>query len=147
MADGGRKPKHPALKKAEGNPGGRPIPKVPAHDKLNTDPPPWLDALAVTVWERVVDAVNPALFARWDEDLLGGYCQHMSNAIAASKVVQKKGLTDDRGNKRPEVNIFRDSLHNARLIASELGLTPAARAKGILPHEQEEESGDWDFLE
>ena len=54
----GRKPIPAEIRKLQGNPGRRPIPKAPKTDPVDGSfpPPAWLDIEAKKEWRRVVKA-------------------------------------------------------------------------------------------
>ena len=125
--------KSPEEKLLAGNPGKGFIPDVPDLDPIVCVAPSWLDAAAVAIWDRVAgELAERGLLRDIDRDLLGAYCQHLANGIAAQMVINEHGLVNDVGKKRPEVLIMRDSFETARLTAKELGFTPDARYRGRL---------------
>lgn len=125
--------KSPQEKRLAGNPGRYPIPETVDLDPMVCIAPSWLDAAAVTIWDRVAGELSDrGLLRDIDRDLLGAYCQHLANGIAAQMVINEHGLINDVGKKRPEVLIMRDSFETARLTAKELGFTPDARYRGRL---------------
>ena len=134
MASGGKKPKPPELKVIEGNKGKRSIPVLPDLIELDCDPPEYLDAEGVKVWKRIIIEIGSKnLLKSLDEELLGDYCVLCSLAINFAKDLKKKGGRMKDGKLAPAVQGFRDATHHARLMAAELGLTPSARHRGILP--------------
>ena len=133
MAQRGIKPTSPAEKAARGNPGERKLVEVPELDGLLVVAPYWLDSQAVGIWERVVGEIGDKdMLVNLDRDLLGMYCQHIANGIAAQTYINDNGLTDSKGKKHDEVLIMRDSFDKARLVLAELGLTPSQRFRGTL---------------
>ena len=143
MAQRGIKPTSPAEKAARGNPSGRKLTKVVELDGLLAVAPYWLDSQAAGIWERVVKEIQDKdMLVNLDRDLLGMYCQHISNGIAAQTYINDNGLTDSKGKKHDEVLIMRDSFDKARLVLSELGLTPSGRFRGIHGGKGDKETKD-----
>jgi len=127
-----------ALKKLEGNPGKRPLPKnEPQPDPSMPKMPWWFDYHARQEWQRICPELHRlGLLTSIDRAALVGYCMAYSRWLKAERELLK-GLTyekiDANGNKKrinkPEVNAARDALNQVRLFCVEFGLTPSSRAK------------------
>ena len=135
MPPRGGKPKTQAQKRAEGNPGKRPIPPAPDLDGLSESPPDWLDAVGAGVWHRVVgELVRRGILADIDRDMMAHLCQLQSQALSLLDDVRDGGMIDSKtGWERAAFKAYRATVKDMRLLSSELGLTPTARARGVLP--------------
>lgn len=143
MAQAGRKPKPAELKEAEGNPGGRPIPEQPDLGAMDALAPDWLDGVGAAVWMRVAGELSAlGLLKDADRDLMASYCQHVSNGMQYQRILNEEGLMKD-GKAHPAASEMRQQFYQARLIASELGITPTARARGILPVPTGKDRDEW----
>ena len=145
MAASGRKPKAASVKVAEGNPGGRPIPEQPDLEGMDDLAPDWMDAVGTAVWMRVAGELSRlGLLKDADKDLMASYCQHVSNGMQYQRLLNDEGLMKD-GRVHPAASEMRQQFYQARLIAAELGITPAARARGILPVPKDAKGDEWEF--
>jgi P27 family predicted phage terminase small subunit len=130
----GRPPKPAALRKLEGMAGHRPLNEVEELKPRGPlgDPPDFLSPQARAVWQRVADAMPVGVIASADLDLMVAYVQAVSLLEEACRELQKTGAVIMGANDLLVVSPWcrvqiRQSLLVLRL-ASELGLTPAARA-------------------
>lgn len=136
----GRNPKPTELKVLQGNPGKRKLnkdaPKAPVLD--DKTPPDFLDEKAKEEWERVIPGLTKiGTLTTSDAMILAGYCQHFSRWIKAEQDIADHGLTyetyTETGNKiirkNPNVEIAKQAAHEMRAFASDLGMTPASRAR------------------
>jgi P27 family predicted phage terminase small subunit len=136
----GRPPKPTRLKLLEGttrkdraNPAE---PKPPAA-RAKEAPPRWLRTSSHPWWKRIRPLlVQMQVLTGADPVALGLLCDALADYMAARAVVAKQGATfetnGDAGlmiRQRPEVAIAADSWRRAKLMLTEFGLTPAARAK------------------
>ena len=68
-----------------------------------------------------------------DTESFARYCQHLRNAYAAQKIINKEGvlLADANGNlkKHPAVQVHRDNSLAALRYEEQFGLTPSARMR------------------
>lgn len=140
----GRKPKPPALKILEGNPGKRPIntaAPVPRKD-LKAKAPVWLESEAKREWRRVAPELERlGLLSHLDQQALAQYCQAYARWRAAEEVLSREGLTYEYTNKagavnilaRPEVGISNAAQKIMRAICVEFGMTPSSRGRLVLP--------------
>ena len=145
----GRKPKPPALKILEGNPGKRKIETdIPQPDDRIPTCPYWLEEDAKVEWMRVAPELNRlGLLTRVDRAALAAYCQAYARWMAAEKVLTADGMTCEYTNKngstnstlRPEVLVVRQYLQIIRAFCVEFGLTPSSRARMVLPKDEEDD--------
>ncbi len=145
----GRKPKPPALKILEGNPGKRRIEMdIPQPDGRIPTCPPWLEEAAKVEWMRVAPELNKlGLLSRVDRSALAAYCQAYARWQAAEAVLSSEGLTYEYTNKngstnttlRPEVLVAKQYLQFLRAFCTEFGLTPSSRARMVLPKDEEDD--------
>lgn len=111
--------------------------------------PTWLNAEGKKVWKRVAAQLKDMqLLFEADQDVLNAYVQAVVMHQEASKVVQREGITvpgrRDEFVKNPALQVVRDSATLIRMLAGELGLTPAARSR--LKSENTEKAQDLDSL-
>lgn len=99
-------------------------------------PPLWLDDIATEEWKRTEKLLREDEnkdFTLKDVKALEAYCINYSKWKQAELVLIKKGLTFrcDSGyiQQRAEVSIANNAQKEFRAWATELGLTPKARAK------------------
>ena len=140
----GRKPKPTAVKRAEGNPGKRPLnenepqpaagkPKAPRH----------LSSVARTHWHATLAVLFPTgVITLAESDLLATYCEAYARWRQAKEELRpKKGkdgfrgggliVTNAAGNpvRNPLLNVLADAEKTMMRCMSELGMTPSARAR------------------
>lgn len=154
----GRKPKPPALKLLDGNPGKRKIP-TPAVVSGAPDCPEWLTDEAQAEWDRVVpDLDAKGLLDKVDRAALTAYCQAVSILKEAEAAIEDHGIItfmirkayrDEDGNEieieasatpNPAVRIAAQAATTVRSFASEFGLTPVSRARLPTSNEPDEDS-------
>lgn len=151
----GRKPKPPQLKLIEGNPGKRKIPEIVKPEIRGQPPkcPAWLVPEAKKEWKRIAKVLHETeLLSELDVAALAAYCQSYARYIDAERKISQAGEKMVRLGKfgvsevlRPEVYYSKMNLNFVRLLCSEFGLSPSARARMVLPGEKEEDPFD-DFL-
>lgn len=154
----GRKPKPTAIKVAEGNPGKRrlnrgellEVPIAPA-------PPSYLSAAARREWEKLIPVLlRRRTIAEEDQTMLASFCEAVATLNEARRMMagmeDKKRLLVTTGRRvtekvdakgkvvsrdtaggnvqvNPLLYVIRDQVATIARIASEFGLTPAARAR------------------
>lgn len=151
----GRKPKPTELKVLQGNPGKRKLnteaPKAPALD--DDTPPDILDKKAMEEWKRVIPGLRKTgVLTTVDVMCLAAYCQSYSRWYEAEKVIAKNGTTysgytkngDEIIRKNPNVDIAKQAMHEMRAFASELGITPASRAR-VNGKQADKKKSAWDL--
>ena len=144
----GRKPKPPALRIVEGNPGHRPIPVVPEPGPGVPNPPTTLCREARAEWRRVVDYLAEAGLCVVDRAALSTYCELWAEVQETRRLLRQEGRSyvSDNGNLRqnPLVPIHQTALAQMRYYMGELGLTPAARVKlGGMPDSGHDAMSDY----
>lgn len=91
-----------------------------------------MDDVAQQVWRRVMREMRGAeVITAADIDVLRLYCEAVSRYVEAQTLyTQASPLLKDRGHlvKNPLHQVVRDSADQVRMLARELGLSPAARA-------------------
>jgi P27 family predicted phage terminase small subunit len=96
-------------------------------------PPDWLDAAAKREWRRIVPGlVQAGVLTKNDRSALEIYCREYSRWRRCEKILASgdtfatpKGFIQ----KRPEVNISRESVKLMDKFLSHFGLTPATRSR------------------
>lgn len=96
--------------------------------------PSWLPAHAKAEWRRVMpQLVADRKIAAHELGTVESYCLAVATMRQAEAAISTHGLTlvspSGEIKRRPETTILKESIESARRLASELGLTPAARAK------------------
>ena len=98
--------------------------------------PAWLSKDAKAEWQRVM----PILIERrvlTDADLASfeNYCVAIGQVREMERLIKRAGhvVETDRGPRaHPAVKIQSDAMTRARLLASELGLTPVSRSRPVV---------------
>jgi P27 family predicted phage terminase small subunit len=94
--------------------------------------PRGMDEIGQLTWRRVMSEMGGAgVITGADLDVLRCYCDAVSRYVEAQQLyAQASPLLKDRGHlvKNPLHQIVRDSADQVRLLARELGLSPAARS-------------------
>jgi P27 family predicted phage terminase small subunit len=124
------------IKRAQGNPGKRPLPQhepQPTRDVALT-PPPHLNAVAVEEWNRLVGEMDAlGVYTSWDRGTMAAYCQAYSEWVTACRRVKREGsiVTTKNGMKQP--NPAQSQLRQARdslvKYGGLLGLNPSDRTR------------------
>jgi phage terminase small subunit len=136
----GRKPKPPHLRKAEGQPGHRPLPRIPRVSPLSDlpEPPSELSEAGKRAW-RVVGGSLAAVGALEEAYLpmLHMFAQAATIADRAWTELQESGALVRPGRERgadPRFRIWRDSVALARSLGEDFGASPASIARLGLTH-------------
>lgn len=121
-------------------------------------PPPWLDALALEEWTRIVPQLDEVRVLT-DPDLLAlaNYCASASIAIQGTQEVNRYGLYSPvkKGSKvkrvNPGIKIAKEARAECLRFAIEFGLTPAARSRIVgqppkKPGDKDSDAEDEEFL-
>jgi len=96
----GRKPKPSRLRVLAGNPGHRAIAAEPPIAPGIPDRPTFLDAVARTEWDRIVEELGPAgVLRRVDQMELAGYCLAVSRAIKTERRARRDASQEPRAEK------------------------------------------------
>ena len=137
MAVRGRKPKPTAIKRLEGNPGKRPLnsrePKPPTGIPTC---PVWLDAEAKREWRRLAKTMSGmGVLSETDRAAFAVYCQAYARWKEAEEFVSQHGTAFQTPSgyiqQVPQVSIAQTYAKLMARLASEFGLTPAARSRII----------------
>jgi P27 family predicted phage terminase small subunit len=96
--------------------------------------PSWLPVHAKAEWRRIMPRlVQGGRIANHELSTVEDYCLCVARKREAEAVLQAEGLTylspTGELKRRPETTILKEAIEASRRLASELGLTPAARAK------------------
>lgn len=125
-----REPDAAKIRRGETRPsrlnGLEPLPRQARMPTMPTD----LDEEAQKAWRLVArEMKDSGVITGADAHLLRAYCETVSRYIVASRLYTTP-VINDRGHlaKNPLHQITRDHIDQMRLLARELGLSPAARA-------------------
>lgn len=131
----GRKPVPPQLRLVRGNPGKRSA-KAAAQiaEPGMPEPPDCLDAEALAEWSRLGPGLAAAgVLTPDDLGVFAAYCQSWSAWLGAERMIKEFGrmVTSPRGLPVPTPWLQVSAQAEQRYLraASELGLTPVARAR------------------
>lgn len=111
---------------------GRPVPVPPPFKRLAPNPPTWLSREAKAEWKRVAPGLERLdLIKPEDRSTFASYCETWATFVAATRVVQKEGITavnpdSGRISMHPAVQIQDKAATQLRQYAAHFGLTPAA---------------------
>lgn len=135
MSKKGRKPKPTALKKAQGNPGRRPLPEnEPQPNELDSMPraPSFLNVEGRKFWKKVgSELIDCGLLTKIDLPAFGMLCHAYQNCLEIHGKLEESGLiySTPSGIERPHPlwKIAKDEGRNLLNLAKEFGLTPSSR--------------------
>lgn len=131
----GRKPKPTALRKAQGNPGHRPLNKNEPQPTGIPKCPPHLDAAAKREWKRIgAELIALGLLTSVDRAALAAYCASWSRWVHADEQVQKFGAVIKSPKSgypvpNPYVSVGNTALDHMRKFLTEFGMTPSSRSR------------------
>ena len=130
----GRPPKPAAVKRAEGNPGKRKIPKEPALNGAKPRCPGFISDDAKKEWRRVVnDLYDSGLLVKADSTVLALYCEAYSEFIRSIEAIEKDGRITISPNGYPQKSAWvtiRDKAFDHMIkCLTEMGMTPVSRAR------------------
>jgi len=108
-------------------------------------PPKWMDADAAAEWRRVMPSlVERRILTESDLGSLENYCMAMAIVRQMERKLRTEGATyvDAKGSlkRHPATAIFADNMNRARLLATELGLTPVSRGRPTVTDDDDEDS-------
>lgn len=123
------RPTPTALKKLAGNPGKRPMNKDEPQPKTGApECPEWMAGDALAEWNRIVPELDRlGVLTCVDGGVLEAYCVTYGAIVTAVKK-----------DEPPKAAL----LGQLRAYAAELGLTPAARAKLVIPKGNENDPAE-----
>jgi P27 family predicted phage terminase small subunit len=140
----GRKPTPTYLKLLRGNPSHRPLPRgepMPASAPACPSPPGFLNAYAGEEWARTApELFRLGLLTKVDTALFAVYCSTYAQwrtateelAEAAAADPETHGLLIERDSRliaNPLIGIARRAAETMLKVATEFGMTPAARSR------------------
>lgn len=133
----GRPAKPTALKLLQGNPGKRKLKKdgpAPAPLAETPDPPEWLGAWAVDMWQTIAPwLTQTGIMTRTDTHNLAAFCAAYDRWRQAEEEVASVGITvtDKKGvvKKNPACTVINEALRQLASFGASLGLDPASRAR------------------
>jgi len=139
MHTGGQNAKPAALKRLEGNPGRRKLPKEKKEKDAIPDgrlpkPPAHLSKLAQAEWKRLAPDLHMlGLLNRLDLNALGNHCETYARWREAIAQVQKVGMVVKSPSGYPIINPFHSIAQkcSAEMLnfMREFGMTPASRSR------------------
>lgn len=130
----GRAPKPTALKRLQGNPGGKRLnDNEPMPERGDVKPPRWLSVPARREWRRVAGVLYDAgLLTVADHDALALYCEAMVTYRQAMARVRVDGeiLESHTGSyyQHPALGVANRARAAMVPILREFGMTPASRS-------------------
>ena len=139
----GRKNKPSALKKLQGNPGGRALNNAEPNFSGLPRCPSWLDVVAKVEWKRVVSELAALqMLTKCDQTALAGYCQSYARWKEAERLTTLHGLVltepilskagdvlGQRIKRNPATTIASDSLKSLARYGALFGFDPSSRAR------------------
>lgn len=131
----GPPPKPTAVKKLEGNPGKRKLPKEPELTALHlSDLPAFFPPFAHAFWREKVPLLRREVkLAAIDEPLAMSCALAFGLMMQAAQKLKREGLTIKEGDgarkKNPAAQVVRDQMTSFHTMASKLGMSPADRAR------------------
>jgi len=142
MPKRGPKPKPTALQLIRGNPGKRPIRKIPAKPRTAIPrPPAFISKVAKEEWRRVAKFLTDlGVLTPLDRATLAAYCQSYSRWVEAEQAIAEVAKKDPttmgltvrtaHGSMKPSalVSISHTAMANMLKFAAEFGMTPSSRA-------------------
>ena len=135
----GRTPKPSGLRRLQGNPGHRPLPKAePKPRPICPHRPQWLVGEARKEWERIAPELRRlGLLTTVDRAALAAYCQNYARWVKAEEFLSANDwtFTTDNGyiQQRPEIGIAHKAMALMKAFCQEFGLTPASRTRISVP--------------
>jgi P27 family predicted phage terminase small subunit len=109
--------------------GGRKVPQTPKFRRLPPEAPEWLSEEAAAEWHRVLpELARLQLVKAEDAAALASYCEAWATFVAATRQVQREGLTIEAKQgtlAHPAVAIARNAGREVRAWAAHFGLTPS----------------------
>ena len=137
MSRPGPSPKPTKLKKMQGNPGGRPLPKNEPQPSIASSVPPapeYLDEVGQAEWNRMgVELHKLGLLTTIDLSAFAAYCQQYSIWISAIEEVKKGGVVvvaqSGYQQQSPYFTIQNKAQTEMRKWLTEFGMTPSSRSR------------------
>ena len=136
-------PKKPsAIRRAEGNPGHRPLPKDEPQPKGDDRCPASLSKGAVEVWKRLAPQLKEmGVLTRIDTDVLGRYCEVWVQWRKATDAIVKNGLTFGE-RAAAVIKIAREAGAEMGRLEMLFGMSASARASLVVAPKADSEEMD-----
>ncbi|CAK7036931.1 MAG: hypothetical protein BACD_00149 [Bacteroides rodentium] len=137
MATRGRKPTPTAVKKLEGNPGGRPLNEnEPKPKKKAPACPKWLDGEARKEWKRLAKVLEEmGVLTQLDMGVFATYCNAYARWKEADEFISQHGTVIKTPSgyvqQLPQVSIAQTYAKLMNRCAEQMGLTPSSRSRII----------------
>ena len=131
----GPAPRPTSLKRAQGNPGRRPLnAREPAPRRGRPAMPAWLSPLAKQEWRRVTKQLMALrVLSNTDGTALAAYCETYADYVGYTLTLREEGatMTTTHGNviQHPLLGAKHTCLKILRALLCEFGLTPASRSR------------------
>lgn len=135
----GRKPRPTALKRADGNPGKRPLnPNEPKPPASRPTCPSHLSPAAKTEWKRIAGVLHGmGVLTTVDRAALAAYCQAYGRWVKAEKKLAETPplIRTPSGyvQQSPWLSVVNKQMELMSRYMAELGLTPASRSRIAVP--------------
>ena len=145
MGERGPAPKPTVLKKLEGNPGKRALPKNEPQPEPGAVCPEWLPEDAKAEWSRVAPILERVkLLTQADTAALAAYCLSWASLKDAQRMIARDGAVIEGGGSgyrmpHPAVAIANKAKADIHRFCKEFGMTPSARSRMSLPGEPEQD--------
>ncbi len=116
-------------------------PNEPKPKVVKPTAPDFLDVIALTEWNRVIDEMYTiGTMTACDVGVLAAYCMSWSNMIQAKKQLEAQSTDENPGGllattsngnliQNPLVGIYNTAARDLVKYAAELGLSPASRGR------------------
>ena len=102
--------------------------------------PEWLSPLARDRYQALaLELSSIGVLKSTDSDVLALYCQTYSEVLELTRLVEEHGRTDSKGTRSsPYVVQLREATKQLILLSREFGLTPSARSRISVEHDEKE---------
>jgi P27 family predicted phage terminase small subunit len=118
-------------------------------------PPAWLSDEAKREFKRIAKEMQDlGVLTNVDVDALALYCDAYAAYVECTRIIEAEGLMVEYTNKAAETNKVPHPLltkkkqlaEQMKALATEMGLTPASRAKLAMPRQPEKEPTEFDKM-
>ena len=142
------------LKKFEGNPGKRQLPKnepKPKSRKRTPQAPSFLSTLAKKEWKRIAGELHRlGLLTDLDITALAAYCQNYEMFIEAVENIKKHGVLVKQQSgfpvQSPYLNILNQATDRMKKWMVEFGMTPSSRTGVAVSKDTKKKARGQDLL-
>jgi len=107
---------------------------------IDEKPPKYLSEVAKKVYIETISASKKDNLKQIDRGLLATYSQTYANVIDATEHIKADGLVIEKNTTNPYTRIFNQQTALLTKLASQLGITPNARAKQEMNNAKNHES-------